>query len=216
MGGHADTHEVEQDGKAYAVDTGFIVYNERPYLHFTCLLAELGVATRPSSMSFSVRSERSGLEYNGTSLNTLFAQRRNLLRPAFYRMLADVTRFNREARSLLTGADDAVELGDFLARGQYSREFVDDYLVPMGAAIWSAPPAELLRSSARYVRRPTSAFRHRIRLNTPVEALRRLRTRCWSSRWEAFSTATTARFSPVTAIRRWGCSSMARARSATP
>ncbi len=206
VGGHTHTHKVTQAGRLYHVDTGFIVFNDWTYPNFIRLLEELGVATQPSSMSFSVRAERSGLEYNGTSLNSLFAQRTNLLRPSFWRMIRDILRFNREAPALLvTGANDPGNdpgLGDYLAANGYSREFIDHYIIPMGAAIWSTDPEHMLRfparyfvrffhnhgmlsvdarpswrvirgGSARYVEKLTAPFRDRIRLNTPVEWIRR-------------------------------------------
>jgi predicted NAD/FAD-binding protein len=95
VGGHTHTHEVAVGGETHAVDTGFIVFNDWTYPNFIELLTELGVASQPSHMSFSVRVEQSGLEYNGTSLNSLFAQRRNLLRPSFHRMIREILRFNR-------------------------------------------------------------------------------------------------------------------------
>jgi predicted NAD/FAD-binding protein len=203
IGGHTHTHEVEQAGQNYNVDTGFIVFNDWTYPNFIQLLEQLGVTSQPSAMSFSVRAEPSGLEYNGTSLNTLFAQRRNLLRPSFWRMIRDILRFNREAPALLAGTGDDLNLGDYLAQQRYSREFVDHYIIPMGAAIWSTDPVTLQRfparffvrffhnhgmlsvdrrpqwrvirgGSARYVERLTAPFRDRIRLNTPVEWIRRL------------------------------------------
>ena len=121
-GGHTHTHAVEQGGRQYRVDTGFIVFNDWTYPNFIALLDELGVASQPSAMSFSVRDEASGLEYNGSSFNTLFAQRRNLARPAFWRMLRDIARFNREAPALLEAACDEITLGDYLAGRDYSRE----------------------------------------------------------------------------------------------
>jgi predicted NAD/FAD-binding protein len=186
----------------HAVDTGFIVYNERTYPRFSALLAELGVASRPSSMSFSVRCDATGLEYNGTSLNTLFAQRRNLASPAFLGMVRDILRFNREAPRLLAEPGGELPLAEVLARGRYGRAFRDHYLVPMGAAIWSTDPASMLAfparffvrflhnhgmltvndrpvwrtvsgGSARYVERLVEPFRDRIRLRTPVEWIRR-------------------------------------------
>jgi len=145
-GGHAHTVDVEQQGKTYSVDTGFIVFNDWTYPNFIALLEELGVGSQATEMSFSVRDDISGLEYNGHSLNTLFAQRRNLLRPKFYRMLRDILRFNREAKNLVAtvtewGPDSQEEMtvGEFLDRGRYSREFQRYYLLPMGAAIWSCP-----------------------------------------------------------------------------
>ncbi|HCU53071.1 MAG TPA: FAD-dependent oxidoreductase [Gammaproteobacteria bacterium] len=203
IGGHTHTHKVEQAGQPYNVDTGFIVFNDWTYPNFIQLLEQLGVASQPSAMSFSVRAEPSGLEYNGTSLNTLFAQRRNLLRPSFWRMIRDILRFNREAPALLSGSGNDLNLGDYLAQQRYSREFVDHYIIPMGAAIWSTDPVTMQRfparffvrffhnhgmlsvdrrpqwrvirgGSARYVERLTAPFRDRIRLNTPVEWIRRL------------------------------------------
>ena len=99
VGGHAHTVDVEVGGITHAVDTGFIVYNEANYPGFTALLRELGVATQPTEMSFSVSDAASGLEYRGSNLNTLFAQRRNLARPSFLRLLAEIVRFNRAARA---------------------------------------------------------------------------------------------------------------------
>jgi len=203
VGGHTHTHDVEQAGRRYAVDTGFIVFNDRNYPNFTALLGELGIASQESSMSFSVRDDASRLEYNGTTLNTLFAQRRNLLRPAFLGMVRDILRFNREAPALLGQPGGELPLGELLARGRYGRAFVEHYLVPMAAAIWSTDPARMLDfparflvrflhnhgmltvndrpawrtvrgGSARYVERLTAAFRDRIRLHTPVEWIRRL------------------------------------------
>lgn len=203
VGGHSHTHDIEVAGRRVAVDTGFIVYNERTYPRFTALLSTLGVATQPSRMSFSVRDESAGLEYNGTSLNTLFAQRRNLLRPAFLGMLRDILRFHREAPRLLTQDSPELPLGDFLETGRYGEAFRRHYILPMGAAIWSTDPASMLDfparffirfldnhgmltvddrplwrtvsgGSARYVERLTAGFRHRIRPGTPVESIRRL------------------------------------------
>jgi predicted NAD/FAD-binding protein len=148
-GGHTHTVEVESGGRTYAVDTGFIVFNDWTYPNFIALMDELGVASQPSAMSFSVRCERTGLEYNGTSLNSLFAQRRNLLRPAFLRMVAEIVRFNRTAPALLASRGLGPALGDYLADGRFSRGFIDHYIVPMGAAIWSASSS----SSS-----PTTAF----------------------------------------------------------
>jgi predicted NAD/FAD-binding protein len=203
IGGHTHTHVIDLPGERLKVDTGFIVFNDWTYPHFIALLAKLGVEYQPSPMSFSVRNETSGLEYNGTTLNTLFAQRRNLLRPSFYRMLRDIVRFNREAPDLLTMTTDT-SLGTYLADHHYSDEFITDYLVPMGAAIWSSDPAQVLKfpakffvrffnnhgmlsvnarpqwraiqgGSARYVEKLVAPFHDRVRLNTPVESVRRLR-----------------------------------------
>ena len=202
-GGHSHTHVVTVAGRRVDVDTGFIVYNERTYPRFTALLAELGVATQESCMSFSVRDESSGLEYNGTSLNALFAQRRNLLRPAFLRMVRDILRFNREAPALLDTPGAELTLAEFLGHGRYGRAFREHYILPMGAAIWSTDPSAMLDFPARffvrflhnhgmlsvsgrpvwrtirggsrqYVERLIAPFRHRLRLATPIEWIRRL------------------------------------------
>ena len=133
-----------------AADTGFLVYNERTYPLFTRLLADLGVATHPSDMSFSLSDLRCGLEWRGTSLSTVFAQRRNAARPAFLAMLADVVRFNRLARRLL--ADPSAPSGtlaDLLEGHRWSHGFLDWYLIPLGSAIWSADPETFTRIPAR-------------------------------------------------------------------
>jgi predicted NAD/FAD-binding protein len=203
IGGHTHTHSVEQAGRRYEVDTGFIVFNDRTYPNFIALLDELGVASQESSMSFSVRNEASGLEYNGTTLNSLFAQRRNLLRPSFLGTVCDILRFNREAPALLAEPGGELPLGELLVRGRYSRAFIDHYIIPMGAAIWSTDPASMFNfparffvrflhnhgmltvndrpvwrtirgGSARYVEKLTAPFRERIRLDTPVEWIRRM------------------------------------------
>jgi predicted NAD/FAD-binding protein len=203
VGGHSHTHEVEVEGGPVVVDTGFIVFNRRTYPRFSALLDSLGVASQESSMSFSVRCEATGLEYNGTNLNGLFAQRRNLVRPAFLGMVADILRFNREAPRLLEAHGGEQPLGEFLAAGRYRQAFIDDYLLPMGAAIWSADPGRMMEfparffvrflhnhgmlsvndrpvwrtvsgGSARYVEKLVAPFRDRIRLRTPVASVRRV------------------------------------------
>ena len=140
IGGHTATVEVEERGRRLAVDTGFIVYNDWTYPRFIELLDELGVETRPTEMSFSVRCDNSGLEYGGNNLNTLFAQRGNLLRPSFHGMLRDILRFNREAIADLENGrlPDDTTLGQYLEQNRYGKAFVDHYLLPMGCAIWSA------------------------------------------------------------------------------
>ena len=150
-GGHTNTVSFEAFGNRYAADTGFMVFNDRTYPNFIKMLQLLGVSARESDMSFSVRCGKSGLEYQGSSLNGLFAQRRNLFRVSFHRMLLDVLRFNRSARELLRGGDDDLELGAYLTRRGYSRQFVRNYLVPMGAAIWSARPDRFLQFPARFI-----------------------------------------------------------------
>lgn len=202
IGGHTNTIPVEVDGMAYPVDTGFIVYNDRTYPNFIRLLAHLGVPARPTTMSFSVRDDATGLEWNGTNLDTLFAQRRNLLRPGFWRMVRDVLRFGREAPRLLDREDDRATLGEYLDANGYSREFAEWYLFPMGGAIWSAPVGAMRSFPARffvrffhhhgmltvagrpqwrtvvggswsYVAPLVASFRQRIRLDSPVERVTR-------------------------------------------
>ena len=153
LGGHTNTVEVEVGGLRQVIDTGFIVFNDWTYPTFVQLLDELGVTSRTTSMSFSVRCDAANLEYNGSSLNGLFAQRRNLLRPSFYRMLADIMRFNREAPELVLNsvATDETTVGEFFARHHYSHEFAKHYLLPMGAAIWSCPVGTFENFPIRFI-----------------------------------------------------------------
>jgi len=150
-GGHTHTVDVEAFGSTWSVDTGFMVFNDRTYPNFIRMLELLGVASQPSDMSFSVACRRTGLEYQGSSLNGLFAQRSNLMRPSFYRMLRDIFRFNREAPRVLETADDELTLAAFLDKNSYSREFAQHYLLPMTAAIWSAPPAAMAEFPIKFL-----------------------------------------------------------------
>jgi predicted NAD/FAD-binding protein len=152
LGGHTHTRPVECQGKIYPVNTGFIVFNDWTYPNFIKLMNELGVANEASDMSFSVRCENTGLEYNGTSLNSLFAQRINLVRPAFLRMVWDILRFNRQTVALLgEGAvDDTQTLGEFIDRHGYSESFKRFYIIPMGSAIWSASTEVMLSFPLRF------------------------------------------------------------------
>lgn len=151
VGGHVNTIEVEdEDGSLHRIDTGFIVYNEQNYPLFTELLARLGIATQPSDMSFSVRCERDGLEYNGSSIRQLFAQRRNLLRPGFHRMLLDILRFNREAGPAVRNGAAHLTLGDYVRAAGYSTRLADHYLLPMGSALWSVPRKRVLEMPAAF------------------------------------------------------------------
>ncbi|MBN1085171.1 FAD-dependent oxidoreductase [Erwinia aphidicola] len=145
LGGHTATVDVELAGKRWAIDTGFIVYNDRTYPRFLALLAELGLESQPTEMSFSVRNQRSGLEYNGHSLTSLFAQRSNLLKPSFYRFLAEIVRFNRCGKQWLEHQQDQGTLDDFLRLHGFSAFFAQHYILPMGAAIWSTSLAEMRR-----------------------------------------------------------------------
>lgn len=144
-GGHTATVDVELDGQQWAIDTGFIVYNDRTYPRFLALLNELGINSQPTEMSFSVRNNRSGLEYNGHTLSTLFAQRSNLLKPGFWHFLSEILRFNRCAKKWLTRSTDRSILDEFLRQHRFSDFFARHYILPMGAAIWSTSLAEMRR-----------------------------------------------------------------------
>ncbi|VVO50928.1 hypothetical protein PS732_00310 [Pseudomonas fluorescens] len=204
VGGHTHTVQVSVEGRQYAVDTGFIVFNDWTYPNFIRLLGQLGVSFKPTEMSFSVSDPDSGLEYNGNNLNSLFAQRRNLLSPGFWGMLRDILRFNKQAqRDLIELRIDAdMTLDDYLKAGGYGERFILHYIVPMGAAIWSMPMAEMLNfplqffvrffknhgllsvsdrpqwqvvegGSSAYIAPLTAAFKDRIRLNCPVKRVDR-------------------------------------------
>lgn len=151
LGGHTHTHVVRVGGRDHRVDTGFIVFNPAHYPLLTRLFDELGVRSRPTQMSLSVRNETSGLEYNPASLATLFCQRRNLFSPRFFGLIRDILRFNREARALLTAAGPGPTLGDYLALNRYGAAFRDEHLVPMSSALWSAPPRDVLEFPAKYL-----------------------------------------------------------------
>jgi predicted NAD/FAD-binding protein len=201
-GGHTNTVDVEWHGKHYAVDTGFIVFNDWTYPNFMAMLKELGVAWQPSNMSFSLKCERTGLEYNGTSLNALFAQRSNIVSPSFLRMIYDILRFNRESRALLKTSDDKTTLSEYLRQNGYSETFAERYILPMGRAIWSAEADAMLSFPARffvdfferhgflnidnrpqwqavkggsreYVRKLLSVMKADVKLSTPIESIRR-------------------------------------------
>lgn len=203
LGGHANTVRVAGAGGETAVDTGFIVYNEATYPNFIALMEHLRVATQPTEMSFAVSLDGGSLEYSGTSVAGLFAQRSNLVRPRFWAMLQDITRFYRHAsRDALAGGAAGISLGDYLAAGGYGAAFRDDHLLPMAAAIWSAPCSEILSypaaaflrfhhnhgllqlsdrpvwrtvtgGSSVYVERLRAAFSGEVRAGTPVRQVRR-------------------------------------------
>lgn len=150
VGGHTNTVPVETDGQVVPVDTGFIVFNDRTYPEFIEILSGLGVESQPSVMSFSVRCEKSGLEYNGESLNAIFAQRRNLARLRFWGMLRDILRFNKQATELADQPGDEIPLGEFLKAHRYGKEFIEHYIIPMGSAIWSTDPQQMFEFPTRY------------------------------------------------------------------
>ncbi len=154
LGGHSNTVGATVAGQKVDVDTGFIVYNEKNYPEFAAFLAHLDVATEPSSMSFSASIDGGRLEYCGASLGALFAQRRNLLRPRFYRMLGDILRFNRLGLAHLQAAERVDwTLGRFLDEHRFGTGFTGGYLLPMAAAIWSCPTRTMLAF-------PASSFLH--------------------------------------------------------
>jgi uncharacterized protein len=151
LGGQTHTQEVDRGGRRYAVDSGFIVYNHKHYPLLTRFFAELAVASQPTTMSFSVHSEASGLEYNARSLDALFCQRRNLLSPRFLGMVRDLLRFYREAPTLLDASGEGPTLAGYLEERGYGAAFRDEHLIPMASALWSSPPAQILAFPARYL-----------------------------------------------------------------
>ena len=155
IGGHTNTVSIERGGRMWPVDTGFIVCNDWTYPNFLALMATLGVELQPTTMSFSMRDEHSGIEYGGSTINSLYAQRTNFFRWSFQRMVREILRFNREAPELLQAPDAhplaEIPLGDYLRNRGYHSEFIEHYLVPMGGAIWSSSRAAMLRFPARFL-----------------------------------------------------------------
>ena len=213
-GGHTHTYRVPGGPP---VDTGFIVFNERNYPHLTALFRHLGVVSRASDMSFSASIDAGRIEYAGDNLNTLFAQRWNLFDRSHWRMLLDITRFNRDAkRALRNGLAPELSLGEFILRGGYGDELSRRYLLPMAAAIWSCPVGAMLQfpaasflkffenhglldlmdrprwrtvsgGSREYVKMLLSDLGGRVRLDTPVTAVRRVdgAARVWDGSGDA-------------------------------
>ena len=145
LGGHTNTLDVTLEGKTFPVDTGFLVFNERTYPNLIALFALIGVESVETEMTFAVSLESPDLEWAGSNLATLFGQKRNLFRPRFWRMLADIVRFNRESVAwLANNPGNELGLRAFLAERDYSDAFSDWYLLPMAAAIWSCPPGQML------------------------------------------------------------------------
>lgn len=202
IGGHTATVDVELEGSRYSVDTGFIVYNDRTYTNFIALMNEIGVEGRPSQMSFSVRNDSNGLEYNGHTLTTLFAQKRNWLNPKFYSFIFEILRFNRLVKECVDQTTGENTLGDFLTSHRFSDYFCDNYILPMGAAIWSSTLADMRAfplqffarfflnhglldvtnrpqwyvikgGSREYIKPLTKGFADKIRLNSSVESVSR-------------------------------------------
>jgi predicted NAD/FAD-binding protein len=202
VGGHTNTVDVSLNGQQYAVDTGFIVFNEKTYPNFVKLMKRLGVSWQNSVMSFSVQCEKTGLEFSPSTLNSLFIQRRNLLRPSFYRMLWDIMHFKRDSEALLESDDYKMTLTEFLTGKGYSQAFVQHFIIPMGEAVWSADPVKFNEFPARYfaqffknhgflnvkdqpqwltvkgrsrqyIKPITQPYADQIRLNCPVASVRR-------------------------------------------
>jgi len=202
IGGHTNTLDVTLNGKTYPVDTGFIVFNDWTYPNFIKLIDKLGVASRASTMSFSVACDRTGLEYNGGSFSGLFAQKRNLVSPRFLGMLRDIMRFNKLAKRFADQGDEQMTMDAFAKEHGLGEVFYDKYLIPIAASIWSADPrkvaqfpmrfmAEFFRNhgmlnlwdrpqwrtinggSRTYMAELTRPFADRIRLAEPVTAVRR-------------------------------------------
>ncbi len=202
-GGHANTIAVTEAGRSLSIDTGFMVFNEPTYPNLTRLFRELGVAVSPTNMSFSVQHLPSGLEFCGSSLNHIFAQRRNLLRPRFWRMILQINRFNSEAIEALDSPEfQNHTLGEYVLERNYGDDFLNFYLVPMSSAVWSTPPDLMLKFPAvtllrffhnhgflglhtqhpwltvingakAYVEKLTAPFRDKIRLRRGAAAVRR-------------------------------------------
>ncbi|MFT5225936.1 MAG: putative NAD/FAD-binding protein [Polaribacter sp.] len=146
IGGHTATVDVDHNGQQLAIDTGFIVFNDWTYPNFIELMDELGVDSQPTEMSFSVRCDNTGIEYGGNNLNTMFAQRRNIFRPTFHKMIKDILRFNREAiRDLEAGSiSETITLSEYLKANHYGEAFIYRYILPMGCAIWSASTEKMV------------------------------------------------------------------------
>jgi predicted NAD/FAD-binding protein len=201
IGGHTHTVDVQRGDKTFSVDTGFIVFNRVTYPNFCTVLDRLGVDVQRTRMTFSVKCEQTGLEYSPHSLNTFFAQRRNLISPTFYRMIYDIFRFRREFNSLLEGKDE-IEIAHYLNRKGYSQRFHQHFIVPLGSSLWSADPHRFrefpLRTfvrffknhgilniinpfewlvikggSRRYIEKLTATYSDKVRLNCPVKRIAR-------------------------------------------
>jgi predicted NAD/FAD-binding protein len=203
IGGHTNTLRIDEEAGSVPIDTGFMTYNQVTYPNLTRLFSELGVASRSSSMSFSVQHLPAALEFCGSSLNHLFGQRRNLFKPQFWKMLLQINRFNKEAWAAVQASrDQHLSLGEYVAEHNYGQQFLDYYLLPMSCAVWSSPPDRMLQFPAmtllrffhnhgflglhtqhpwltvtggakRYVEKIVAPLRDRIHLNRGAVAVRR-------------------------------------------
>jgi predicted NAD/FAD-binding protein len=202
VGGHTHTHNINLNNKNYAVDSGFICYNENTYPNFIKLLKILGVESQKTTMGFSVKSKKKKLEYAGNSLNSLFSQRKNIFSISFLWMIRDILLFNKNAKKDLATISSKITLGEYLKNNNYSKAFIYNYIVPMGAAIWSTKATSMLDISAlffirffdnhgllqinnrpnwwvikggskEYVKKLVSSFKENIRLSSPVYSINR-------------------------------------------
>ena len=202
IGGHTHTHDIDMDGKTFSVDSGFIVYNENTYPNFIKLLDRLGVESQLSSMGFSVKAIGKNLEYAGNSLSALFAQRSNFFKPSFFRMIRGILNFNRQAEFDLAKFSPDTTLEEYLEKNGHSKEFIENYIVPMGAAIWSTKPSDMLKmpvvffikffknhgllqikdrpkwwvikgGSKYYVEKLIENFKDKIKVSTPIRTIKR-------------------------------------------
>ncbi len=203
IGGHTHTHELEFNGHTHFVDSGFIVYNERTYPNFIKILEQLNVDRQITRMGFSVKSKKKNLEYAGHSLNGLFAQRSNLLKPSYLNMLRSMLKFNKESRRDLDSIKPSLTLGEYLENNHYPDSFIENFIIPIGAAVWSTIPNLMMEmpaiffirffenhgmlqiidrpkwwviknGSKSYVEKIINNFRDKIRLSTPVKNVKRI------------------------------------------
>ena len=202
IGGHTHTHDLSLNDKNYAVDSGFICYNENTYPNFIKLLKILGVESQKTTMGFSVKSEKKNLEYAGNSLSSLFSQKKNIFSISFLLMIRDILSFNKNAKKDLSTISSKLTLGEYLKNNNYSKGFIYNYIVQMGAAIWSTKASNMLDMSAlffirffdnhgllqiknrptwwvikggskEYVKKLVSSFKEKIRLSSPVTSITR-------------------------------------------
>ena len=200
IGGHVNTLPICLNEENYEIDTGFIVFNDRTYPNFNKLLNKINALSLPTSMSFSIKCEITGMEYNGTSINGLFAQRLNFLRPSFILMVKDIFRFNRDAKIFLKYSIEKITFGEFLKRGMYSKSLINNYALPMASAIWSSntkiienadfrffaqffenhgmlnlndrPQWRVIKGGSRqYILRLIKSFNNKIRINSSVDKI---------------------------------------------
>ena len=202
IGGHTHTHEVKDKDKILNIDSGFIVYNENTYPNFINLLNQLGVERQHTQMGFSVKSQKKDFEYAGNSISSYFAQKTNLLKPSFLRMTYDILRFNKLSLDESYKIEDSQSLNDYLTSHKFSKVFIDNYIIPMGAAIWSTSPRLMLdmpasffirffknhgllqitnrpqwwvikNGSKQYIKEIIKPFKENIRINTKVNHIKR-------------------------------------------